>query len=334
MLTTTRVDFAEIREKVDLRDWLRAEGIALPDRLRTSIRCPFPDHDDSTPSCVIRPTGFHCYGCGRKGSILDYVMLRYGYTSVAAAAAHIVEKRPHLQAAPKVEALPRAPHPKDTPADPKLERLLSFFGQHLMDPDCARYLAQRGLRNLRVLRESGVGFSTKYRRVVFPTYVWREGKRVALNFSGRAIDASETIRYRQYTGARPTTCFMAGLAPLGCPERVAVVEGQIDALSIADVGVPAMATAGAGRLEPLAHTMGLYPGFKPQRIIHVQDNDKTSSSDQVTPAERFAVGLEALFAQKLPGVPVVRVRVPQGLKDANDWLRADRSEFAKALVRA
>jgi 5S rRNA maturation endonuclease (ribonuclease M5)/biotin operon repressor len=39
-----------------------------------TIQCPF--HDDSTPSCSISPSKrgcFHCFGCGRNGSIFDLI---------------------------------------------------------------------------------------------------------------------------------------------------------------------------------------------------------------------------------------------------------------------
>lgn len=33
------------------------------------IRCPF--HEESTPSCVVYPDGFRCYGCGRSGKLSE-----------------------------------------------------------------------------------------------------------------------------------------------------------------------------------------------------------------------------------------------------------------------
>ncbi len=31
--------------------------------------CPYPDHEDSTPSFSVSERGYHCFGCGRKGSL-------------------------------------------------------------------------------------------------------------------------------------------------------------------------------------------------------------------------------------------------------------------------
>ena len=35
-------------------------------------RCPFPTHEDKTPSFYIYPHGrYHCYGCGGRGDVVD-----------------------------------------------------------------------------------------------------------------------------------------------------------------------------------------------------------------------------------------------------------------------
>jgi hypothetical protein len=45
-----------------------------------SIRCPF--HEDDTPSMKLYPDdrGWHCFGCGKGGSIVDFGAERYGIT--------------------------------------------------------------------------------------------------------------------------------------------------------------------------------------------------------------------------------------------------------------
>ena len=41
------------------------------------IRCPFHD-GDRTPSLKLYPDGWHCFGCNRGGSVIDFVMLHDG----------------------------------------------------------------------------------------------------------------------------------------------------------------------------------------------------------------------------------------------------------------
>jgi hypothetical protein len=45
------------------------------------VRCPLPDHDDRTPSCLVygRPErGFYCFGCARGGGLYDLASLMLG----------------------------------------------------------------------------------------------------------------------------------------------------------------------------------------------------------------------------------------------------------------
>jgi hypothetical protein len=45
------------------------------------VRCPSPQHDDRTPSCMVgddAEAGFYCYGCGDGGAIYDLASLLEG----------------------------------------------------------------------------------------------------------------------------------------------------------------------------------------------------------------------------------------------------------------
>jgi len=55
--------------------WL---GVKLP--ARGSVRCPFEDHEDSHPSFEVKKTEnrWVCYGCGRSGGSIDFVMVYNG----------------------------------------------------------------------------------------------------------------------------------------------------------------------------------------------------------------------------------------------------------------
>jgi hypothetical protein len=51
------------------------------ERRGSMIVCPF--HEERTPSCSLRGTTFHCFGCGQRGSIYDFAgelwdMARHG----------------------------------------------------------------------------------------------------------------------------------------------------------------------------------------------------------------------------------------------------------------
>jgi hypothetical protein len=42
------------------------------------VRCPLPGHEDRTPSCRVGHALFHCFGCGRGGSIVDLAAELWG----------------------------------------------------------------------------------------------------------------------------------------------------------------------------------------------------------------------------------------------------------------
>lgn len=56
-------------------------------RGRVMVRCNFPDHQDRTPSMCwnLSTAKWRCFGCGRYGDPLDYLMIRYGWDFKTAA---------------------------------------------------------------------------------------------------------------------------------------------------------------------------------------------------------------------------------------------------------
>jgi DNA polymerase len=60
------------------------ELVSLPLTPNSKVSCPF--HDDVEPSCTIYPDHFHCFGCGERGSRVDWLTRVEGMTSVEAIA--------------------------------------------------------------------------------------------------------------------------------------------------------------------------------------------------------------------------------------------------------
>jgi DNA primase len=50
-------------------------------RGRVMVRCNFPDHQDKTPSMAwnLNTGKFRCFGCGRHGDAIDYLMVQHGW---------------------------------------------------------------------------------------------------------------------------------------------------------------------------------------------------------------------------------------------------------------
>lgn len=103
---------------------------------------------------------------------------------------------------------------------------------------------------------------------------------------------------------------------------VFVVEGELDALSIIDVGGEAVALGSTANKRAL---IALLESRRPvQPLIIAMDNDDAGSKAN----KELTEGLERLK------IPFYRVDVAQPYKDANEALTADRSSFAAAVEQA
>ena len=77
----------EIKESIDITQYIRSCGIELiGNGTELKAHCPFPDHEDRTPSFFVNTAKqvFNCFGCNRKGSVIDFAC-HYKYLSTAEA---------------------------------------------------------------------------------------------------------------------------------------------------------------------------------------------------------------------------------------------------------
>lgn len=90
--------FEYVKRKVDLADFLETH-IACTLRwhehgVSAGCICPFPDHPEKKGSFSLRSTEegvwlFHCFGCDRSGSIIDFCQVYYGLKTPRDALLHI-----------------------------------------------------------------------------------------------------------------------------------------------------------------------------------------------------------------------------------------------------
>jgi len=78
--------FAVIKETVSLTEMAQRHGVVL--KSASSNRhvgcCPF--HNEKSPSFTIYPdSGYHCFGCGESGDVIDFVAKMQGLSPMDAA---------------------------------------------------------------------------------------------------------------------------------------------------------------------------------------------------------------------------------------------------------
>lgn len=70
----------ELKRSVNLLSLAQSQGHKFKKHGADSYVCLCPFHDEKTPSCVITPAKglYHCFGCGAKGSVIDWQMTTTG----------------------------------------------------------------------------------------------------------------------------------------------------------------------------------------------------------------------------------------------------------------
>src|SRR5271170_1807548 len=142
-----------IKQEVDLVALVQSKGIECRKHGSKDFaaRCPF--HQDDTASLIVTPHKniFHCMGCGKGGSVFDFVMAYEGMSF-----RHAYE----VLAQGDVKTLMRASRPVKHSSTPKLEspvtfeaddytvtaEVISYYHQRLKQtPLALDYLQKRGI---------------------------------------------------------------------------------------------------------------------------------------------------------------------------------------------
>ncbi len=163
-LRAGQVDLKALKASVDLLALARSRGHE-PKRHGTekwAMRCPF--HDDAEASLVITPARnlWHCFGCDKGGSAIDFVALADGITTGAAirllaeASGGLIRPGAAVAAAPPPPALPAM-----TPARQKLlNKAAEFYHKAFFAaPDGRAYLRGRGLTDAALYETFKVGYA-------------------------------------------------------------------------------------------------------------------------------------------------------------------------------
>lgn len=206
----------------------------------------------------------------------------------------------------------------DTQADKA--NLMSYYREcqsHIAETD---YPAQRGL-SAEVVKRYMLGYDTGFNRgtggKIWKALIIPTGKN---SFVARNTDstAQKTDRYRKNGASQlyNIKCLKTAQKP------IFICEGELDALSIVEVGGEAVAL---GSTANYSHLVKLLEAQKPaQPLILALDNDE----DGQKTTENLAKELERVQ------IPFYRLNPYGDKKDANEALMADREAFTQAVAGA
>ena len=305
--------------------YLQSMGI----NIRQNFRCLNPDHPDVHPSMhYMSSNKVHCFACGVTYDLIELIGIEYGLTdrkSKFKKACEIYGENLDAEYTPALTAKPAEEKSRfdDIPFD--YSDYYEKTHAALDDTDYHRGLSRE------VLDRFNIGFDPEWRhpkavaegknppsspRLIIPTskfsYVARDTR----------TDLTETqaVYKKQKVGK---TCLFNAEAIMDAKTPVFIVEGEIDAMSIIDVGGTAV---GLGSLNNINKLLEYVAIVKPsQKLLIAFDNEES------VPIEKAVQKLRTGLAQL--NIKNKVVDIYGDYKDANEFLMKDRNGLRAAVIR-
>lgn len=279
-----------------LPQWLREHGLPL----HKPFACLNPAHRDAHPSMGYNEKNqtVHCFACGATYDIFDLVGQEENLTDFPSKM-KAVNRRYGGGEVIRVTAKP-------TQAFPYKE------GGGRSDP----YFTGRGLSD-ETVRRFGLVVENGY--AVLPVFV--DG--VCRSVCRRAIDPAVEPRYQNSRGAMQLWNSAAMERAAG--KALFVTEGIFDALSLEELGFPAVALCGAANTGKLVQKIDEYvPVAWPERVILAGDADAAGQ------------GMNEKLREQLTarGIACAVLALPDGCKDVNEALVQNRDALQAACEAA
>lgn len=309
--------------------------------------CPFCRHGENGDGLKSNPkshdgNGLKCFVCGFSGDIIDFVKELKNCTPEEAreiCAARIgitIDKynpaqndfkrgksdyssridRNTAETAKTPQSASQSEITKDYTEDFKKWR------EQLSDPAAVSYLSARGI-SIETAREYWIGYDAesdpagrgyKAPRMIIPT---GKGQYVT-----RAIDPNINKQYAKMNSCSEVNVFNQRVLYADGIKNVFVTEGAFDALSILEVGEPAIALNSASNAGKLIELLKREP--TKATLIICMDSDQAGENA----TERLKKDLQSINAK------YVVANINGGSKDPNDALVADKEKFKAAIADA
>jgi DNA primase len=314
-------DVETLKRRTPLLDYLRQHNWTGHPASRSEFVGLCPLHEESQPSFYVntRKNVFYCHGCGQGGDLIRFVQLSRGLSFRQSLACLDPEITPEA----------------DTTA--VLDEAADFYQQQLdHSPDAISYLRRRGVHDLVLLRELGIGYApggtlrryltaqgysfdvlqrlglinargadALYQRIVFPL---QQGERI-VNLYGRSIGSAFAHRFLPgskgglYAWEKVRNC-----------SKVILVEGLFDYAVLRQLGTHLNDTQFGQLCEG-------------QRTVYVTfDVDQNQSGQQA--AEQLAQRLV------VHGISARRVLLPEGHDPNSFFVQGGNAHQFQTLLEA
>ena len=309
-----------------LEDYLRSKGI----NTRTPFKCLNPEHEDKHPSMSFDRSRNRCkcFACGAGDDIFDLIGIDYGLTDQK----DIFAKAYELYNITIDKTVPAQKKPAQKQEDKQPASYISYYEKcraALSGSPAQEYLSSRGISE-EVAQRFWLGYDPEYKtynvdeKKQYSWTIWQvliiptgEHSYNARNI-GKPVKPEKDNRFRKPKGS-PSLIFNSRVL-YEAQQPIFVVEGEIDALSIIEVGGDAIGLGGTNSDKQL---INLLEKEKPaQPLVLALDQDEPGRKTE----EGLAKELERLQ------IPFYRYNITGAAKDANEALLANRDSFKETIA--
>lgn len=268
--------------------------------------CPF--HSERTPSFKVSPAKgiFKCFGCGRQGDAIAFVMEHNKISYIDAIKAIAVQMNFDLEEEGGEKSVIEKPVPR-------LEKLgkkaLTFFEEK-------RKISNNTLLRFKVSETTEWMHQSKTEELVICFNYLRDGELINIKFRGPG---------KSFKMSKNAELIFYNLDAIKGEKSCVIVEGEVDCLSMHEAGIYNSISVpnGAGLTgnAKLEYLDNCYEYFLPmEKIVIATDNDPAGKK------------LRDELARRLGKDRCFQVEWPEGCKDANDVLVKCSPEELLAMV--
>ncbi|WP_336164044.1 toprim domain-containing protein [Fusobacterium polymorphum] len=325
--------YSDKKEKAKefLEEYLQRKGI----NTKELFRCISPNHEDKNPSMSFyaKKNKCTCFACGKNYDIFDLVKMEYGLKTFPEQLRKVEEfmKNPDLiedvnktiyskknisielgnnieknKSISNKKSVLDPNNPNDIERIIKYQNYIKYCMSNLKECD---YLTKRGISE-KIQKEYHIGYDPNFKyasfnkAIIIPTYYGC--------LTARNIDDSSKDRLRKLGNAQ---IFHYDRIKENPGKEFYIVEGEIDALSIAEAGKKAIALGSVNEINLLVNK--LKEDKFENKFILILDNDEIGKKSQ-----------EILYTKlKEIGINVEKSDILGKYKDPNEFLMKDREKF-------
>jgi hypothetical protein len=166
--------------------------------------CPF--HDDRNPSLSIDPVKneWHCFGCDRKGDVIEWVKCAEGVSFHRALELLKRDYVPSAGPVVKVATVPKLPPLIDPTADDKklLGVVVDYYNRTLQDsPEAKRYLLKRGLQSGEIIDRFKLGYANRTLSLHLPASNRLAGDAQRARLKALGVIRNQTPGHEHFNGS-------------------------------------------------------------------------------------------------------------------------------------